>query len=160
MKLSKNGDVEFCQDSPQFTKAINYLFLDSNSSWPSYHIYDYNVHSCILHHFLQFQACAELLETSEVSHYVSAVRELVRWYLTAVEDQLNTVVTASHLLAVTHRAMRGRINRKLIKDFPLEAVHPQTVVKVLEASIDEAVKVHKIEQHTPTGKLICYTKNS
>ena len=83
---------------------------------------------------------------------MSAVRELVRWYLSAVHDQLNTVVTASHLLAMTHRVMKGRTDRKLIKDFTLEAVHPESVVKVLDASVEKPVKADK-----PSGKSIVHT---
>ena len=84
----------------------------------------------------------------ETPHYVSAVRELVRWYMSAVQDQLNTVATASHLLGLTSQAMKGRKHVK-IKDFTLEAVRPEKVIKVLDDGID---KTDKIDKHK--GKIM------
>lgn len=82
--------------------------------------------------FHDFQACAEILEDSESSNYVAAVRRLARWHLTAVQSQLNTIVSASQLLATVHQSKKEKPVRKMvIPILPMEIQHPDTIIKVL-----------------------------
>ncbi|KAJ9592308.1 hypothetical protein L9F63_001204, partial [Diploptera punctata] len=93
-----------------------------------------------------YEACAELLSTSESPHYVNAVRELERWYLSAVQEQLNSVLNASVLLKFTHQTMNNRSEKKLIKDIPLEVVHAQDIVSILDT---DTVNVNKSQIEKP-----------
>jgi hypothetical protein len=60
---------------------------------------------------------------------VVAVHGLARWYLAAVQNQLNTVVNASQLLALVNQPKKGKM---VIPSFAIEVQHPDTIVKVLE----------------------------
>ncbi|XP_023726242.1 uncharacterized protein LOC111874734 isoform X3 [Cryptotermes secundus] len=79
-----------------------------------------------------YQACAEILEDSESSNYVAAVRRLARWHLAAVQSQLNTIVSASQMLATVHQSKKEKPVRKMvIPNLPIEMKHPDTIIKVL-----------------------------
>jgi hypothetical protein len=103
----------------------------------------------------RFQACAEVLGGSESTNYMTAVHGLARWYLIAVQNQLNTVVSASQLLALVHQPKKRRTERKMvIPDFPMEVQHPDTIVKVLEpGDIEQPVRMKKsgADLETTTG---------
>jgi hypothetical protein len=70
---------------------------------------------------------------------------LVRWYLAAVQSQLNAVVTASELLAAVYQSQKGEPERKMIiPNFPMEVQYPDTIVKVLEPDeIQRPLRVKK-----------------
>jgi hypothetical protein len=76
---------------------------------------------------------------------VAAVRGLARRYLAAVQNQLNTVVSASQLLELVHQSKKGRTERKIvIPSFPMEVQHPDTIVKVLEPDeVEQPVRMKK-----------------
>jgi hypothetical protein len=76
---------------------------------------------------------------------VAAVRGLARLYLAAIQNQLNTVVSASQLLAMVHQTKKKRTARKMvIPNFPMEVQHPDTIVKVLEPDeVEQPVRMKK-----------------
>lgn len=70
---------------------------------------------------------------------------MARWRLAAVQTQLNTVASASELLAAAYQSKRGEPERKMvIPNFPMEVQHPDTIVKVLEPDeIQKPLRVKK-----------------
>ncbi|KAJ4445589.1 hypothetical protein ANN_12270, partial [Periplaneta americana] len=82
-----------------------------------------------------YQACAEVLDDSESADYIAAVRGLTRWYLAALQNQLNAVVSASQLIAQSKKVESK--GKWLFPTFPVEIEHPESIVKVLEPDEDE-----------------------
>lgn len=70
---------------------------------------------------------------------------MAHWHLAAVQTQLNTVVSATELLAAIHQSKKGEPERKMvIPNFPMEVQHPDTIVKVLEPDeIQKPLRVKK-----------------
>lgn len=103
-----------------------------------------------------YQACAEILEDSESSYYVAAVRRLARWHLAAVESQLNTVVSASQLLATFHRSKKEKPVRKMvIPNLPMEIQHPDTIIKVLVPDeVEKSIIVKKPGAEMELGTVV------
>jgi hypothetical protein len=110
--------------------------------------------------FHNFQACAEILEDSESSNYVAAVRRLARWHLAAIQSQLNTIISASQLLATVQQSKKQEPIRKMvIPNLPLEIQHPDTIVKVLVPDeVEKSIIVKKpgAEMELGTG---CFTNS-
>ncbi|XP_069695018.1 uncharacterized protein [Periplaneta americana] len=82
-----------------------------------------------------YQACAEVLDDSESADYIASVRGLTRWYLAALQNQLNTVVSASQLIDQSKKVESKR--KMVIPDVPVEMEHPESIVKVLEPDEEE-----------------------
>jgi hypothetical protein len=109
--------------------------------------------------FHDFQACAEILEESESFNYVAAVRRLARWHLAAIQSQLNTVISASQLLATVHQSKKKPIRKMIIPNLPLEIQHPDNIVKVLVPDeVEKSIIVKKpgAEMELGTG---CFTNS-
>ncbi|PSN41287.1 hypothetical protein C0J52_09873, partial [Blattella germanica] len=60
------------------------------------------------------------------------------------QSQIDTVMNASELLTLTKHATKGRTDRKLITDIPLEVVRPENVVKVLDTNFEKQMEIDRI----------------